>query len=295
MYPSVFLLPVNSGIIQKNTQLISRVVEKNPRELKRFINNYIVAYEIHSSIKIKKVDPTHLLLVQAINTRWNNFYRLLVGSSKELREKLLNEIDIYKEMKSDKRISELESERTEAPLSIEIKRILQDFKLEEELWIFLKTQYDTISQIGDWETYRRAAESVKEILTTEEATASGGDMTLLLNRTFDSFNILNRFKRYFQEEDRASTDGLIKSFDRLIPYLEHYIMPKKSPVPEQQVQKEVRELDLQIRTIARSCQLLADRISEGNDIGQHFKQECIDTLTRLSEDLIQFRREFLNR
>jgi hypothetical protein len=150
------------GTLENNVDLISAAIENNPREIKRFINNYIVAYEIHSSNKDKKIDPIHLLLVQAINVRWNNFYQLLVGSSKESRKEIFDEIKEYKDMQPDKRILQLESDKTEEGFSPENKRILKDFRLEEELWKFLKAIYDVMLQITDWETYRRAAESVKE-------------------------------------------------------------------------------------------------------------------------------------
>jgi hypothetical protein len=103
------------------------------------------------------------LLVQAINVRWNSFYQLLVGSSKEFREELLGEIKKYNGLQPDKHVSQLESDKTDQGFSPEIKRILKDFRLEDELWKFLTGHINTLSQIKDWEIYRRAAESVKEI------------------------------------------------------------------------------------------------------------------------------------
>ena len=137
-------------IIRKNTKLISEVVENNPREVKRFINNCIVASEIHSSNK--KVGPIHFLLVQAINIRWSNFYQVIVGSSKQFRQ----EVKKYVQMQSDKRIAQLESDKTEEGFSPEIKRILRDFKVEDELWKFLMDHIDALLQIKDWGIYRRA-------------------------------------------------------------------------------------------------------------------------------------------
>jgi predicted KAP-like P-loop ATPase len=147
-------------VIRKNAVLISEVVENNPREVKRFINNYIVAYDIYYSNK--KIDPTQLLLVQAINIRWNNFYRLIVRSSKEFRE----EIKKYVEMREDERIAKLESDKTEEGFSAEFRRILGDSKFEPELWNFLRIHYNNMLEIKEWEIYRRAAESVREIPTT---------------------------------------------------------------------------------------------------------------------------------
>jgi len=136
--------------------LISTAIENNPREIKRFINHYIVAYEIHSSNK--NIDPTKLLIVQAINVRWNGLYRLLLRSNK----KFLDEIKIYIEKEPEERASLLESNTVGTDFTPETQRILRNFKLEDELWKFLKTHYDAILQITDWETYRRATESVKE-------------------------------------------------------------------------------------------------------------------------------------
>jgi hypothetical protein len=141
--------------IEKNIDLISTAIENNPREIKRFINNYIVAYEIHSDNK--EIDPTELLLVQAINVRWNKFYKVMVSYNKEF----LLEVKRYMEMQPHERLSKLESDVTEGDWSGEIKTILRDFKSEDELWKFLKAHYDSMSQIKDWEIYRRVTESVK--------------------------------------------------------------------------------------------------------------------------------------
>jgi GTPase SAR1 family protein len=66
--------------------LVSTAVENNPRELKRFINNFIVAFEIFNSVENFKANE--LLLIQAIQLRWNEFYNLLMTTepSKKVRE-----------------------------------------------------------------------------------------------------------------------------------------------------------------------------------------------------------------
>lgn len=46
-------------IIQQNKKLITRGVELNPREVKRFINNFIISYEIYSANnKVRTIDST---------------------------------------------------------------------------------------------------------------------------------------------------------------------------------------------------------------------------------------------
>lgn len=66
-------------ILEKNINLIAKAVEHNPREVKRFINNFIVAHEMYSVDK--NIKSEQLLVVQAIAIRWNNFYRIIINSA----------------------------------------------------------------------------------------------------------------------------------------------------------------------------------------------------------------------
>ncbi len=200
-----------SEILGKNVSLIANAVELSPRELKRFINNFIVAYEIYSiNTEIK---PRELLVVQAIKIRWGTFYRYL-SSNENVRAILKDLLDkqkyermgILDPQKIDKEITQLEEqlkkknerevskeirqagsleyeENTDAlrsqlerlnemrkkarevnySLSEDLKKILVE---NDELWVFLENEKDTLFSIKDWEIYRRAAEAVKEIPTT---------------------------------------------------------------------------------------------------------------------------------
>jgi predicted KAP-like P-loop ATPase len=64
-------------IINENIDLIVTAVEENPRETKRFLNNFIVAYEIYSKSGVKL---NELLILQTLNMRWNEIYKLLINS-----------------------------------------------------------------------------------------------------------------------------------------------------------------------------------------------------------------------
>jgi hypothetical protein len=148
-----------SSIIEENANLIIEAVENNPRELKRFINNFIVAYEIYS--KNAKVEPKDLLVVQAIHVRWSNFYRLMVNSSSDFRR----EISEYTKLSDEIRLSKLESTELDLNYNQDYKMVLQAFAKDFELWNFLKKQWPTIFAIEDWTVYRRAAEATKEFPT----------------------------------------------------------------------------------------------------------------------------------
>jgi hypothetical protein len=160
-------------ILSDNLELVCEIVENNPRELKRFITSYIVASEIHHSFN-EKIIPQELLLLQALNIRWGNFYQILVGCTDEVRKKIFE----YSEMEKEQRLLSL---KTSAELStdnrsieehlgekpdpdfLQAKLLLQHFRLEDELWVFLRKYKDEFSKIQEWEIYRRAAGSEKEV------------------------------------------------------------------------------------------------------------------------------------
>jgi KAP family P-loop domain len=140
-----------SAIIKNNKEVIARGIELNPREVKKFINNFIVANEIYS--KDKSIKPKELLVVQALRVRWINFYRFL--SSKEDFRKIVQEY-IGKQQQ--------ERERTfnyhKGYIAKEYEQVLSDFISKPELWQlwdFLDKEKETILNIKQWGAYRRAA------------------------------------------------------------------------------------------------------------------------------------------
>ena len=54
----------------------------NPRTVKHFINKFIIANEIYLGI-----DPTELLVTQALKERWGTFYKYL-SSYEDFREEV---------------------------------------------------------------------------------------------------------------------------------------------------------------------------------------------------------------
>jgi hypothetical protein len=84
--------------------LISAAVENNPREVKRFLNNFTVAYEIFHTIENFKANE--LLLIQAIQLRWSEFYDLLMTNDPKFRKELskysqMDEETLLKTLASD--------------------------------------------------------------------------------------------------------------------------------------------------------------------------------------------------
>jgi hypothetical protein len=153
------------SIIQdpKQLEIISRAVEYNPREVKRFINNFIVANELYSNNP--EIDTRELLVCQALNVRWNRFYNVLANSDKEFREILGSFVD----NSEDQRSVYLEATEKESPKHYQIIKVLKEFKDDTELWNFLQNNKSTIEGIKNWEAYRRAAKAVKEITESPKA------------------------------------------------------------------------------------------------------------------------------
>lgn len=123
------------NIIDENIELISTAIENNPREIKRFLNNFIVASEIFSPSK--HVVAKELLVIQAIQLRWNKFYDLLIKSDENFRKELsryltMNEEILLKNLESD------EIKKDEESYDLKVRRMLRDFKTDVFLWTFLK-------------------------------------------------------------------------------------------------------------------------------------------------------------
>lgn len=142
-----------SSIIRDNIELIASGVELNPREVKRFINNFIVSYEVYSINTAIK--PNELLAIQTLRIRFSNFYRYF-SSSSEFRALSKTFLDMPERIKSLK----ARQSDTETPLN-EYEIILTE--TDSTIWNILRKEKDTIFGIKNWEIYRRAAELVKDI------------------------------------------------------------------------------------------------------------------------------------
>ena len=144
-----------SKIVNENVDLIAAGVELNPREIKRFINNFIVSYEMYSFYG-KIVDPKELLIVQSLKVRWNNFYRYF-SSDEDFREEIKKYVGVLK----NQRIVIFEEQKKVLPQKH--ADVLRDYVSDTELWNFIQAEQNVIFSIEDWERFRRAIESVRDI------------------------------------------------------------------------------------------------------------------------------------
>jgi hypothetical protein len=175
--------------IGDNIELISTAIENNPREIKRFLNNFIVAFEIFSPSR--KVVAKELLVIQAIQLRWNKFYDLLIKSDDDFRKKLLIEVSKYIKMGEDKRIQILGSDHEKQEnYDLKISKLLRDFKSDTEFWRLLERN-DILDNIKDWTIYRRATEISHEPII-ESGDPHSKILVFLKNKKIDEFNSKRR-------------------------------------------------------------------------------------------------------
>jgi len=143
-----------SKFMVSNKKLISIAVQPNPRDLKRFINNVIVALETYSNLRNKKdgITDDGLLIAEALKARWFHFYLDLI-SNEFFRRELKDALKAPVVMRDY--ISHLKETKKEDAMTDAEKKLLG---ISDDLanFITIEKVKDVILTIGDWEIYRRA-------------------------------------------------------------------------------------------------------------------------------------------
>ena len=170
-------------VVDKNIELISLAIENNPREIKRFLNNFIVGYEIFSGKK--SFEAKELLVIQAIHLRWKRFYNILVKSD----QSFFKVLDKYLKMDKETRFKNLELyEGKKDDDDMKVWKVLHDFKTDSDLWNFLGQNSDTLRNIRDWNMYRNAIDVTVEPTTLYRKTINYEAVKLLQSGRISEFN-----------------------------------------------------------------------------------------------------------
>ncbi|RPJ31224.1 MAG: hypothetical protein EHM25_03765 [Nitrosopumilales archaeon] len=183
-------------VVDKNIELISVAMDNNPREIKRFLNNFFVAHEIFSGKKNfeakelifsgkKNFEAKELLLIQAIHLRWNKFYNILVKSD----DSFFKGLDKYLKMDDETRLKSLdlyEGKKDEGDMRV--WKVLRDFKTDSDLWNFLVQNSDTLRNVRDWNIYRSAIEMAVEPTNIHKKTINYEAVKLLQSGKINEFN-----------------------------------------------------------------------------------------------------------
>jgi uncharacterized protein YjbI with pentapeptide repeats len=204
-------------VVDKNIELISVAIDNNPREIIRFLNNFVVAHEIFSGNKNfeakqlifsgkKNFEAKELLVIQAIHLRWSKFYNVLVKSD----ESFFNGLDKYLKMDEETRFKTLDLyEGKKDEDDMKVWKVLRDFKTDSDLWNFLVQNSDTLRNIQDWTMYRRAIEVAVEPTAIQRKTINYEAVKLLQSGKINEFNDKRsiEFKiLYIREADLRDAD-----------------------------------------------------------------------------------------
>jgi uncharacterized protein YjbI with pentapeptide repeats len=183
-------------LIEKNIDLISIAIDNNPREIKRFLNNFFVAHEIFSGKKNfeakelifsgkKNFEAKELLIIQAIHLRWTKFYNILVKSD----DSFFKELDKYLKMDDETRLKSLDLyEEKKEERDIKVWKVLRDFKTDSGLWNFLIQNSDTLKNVRDWNIYHHAIETSVEPTRTHRKAINYEAIKLLQSGKINEFN-----------------------------------------------------------------------------------------------------------
>ena len=163
----------------QNSVMVARVVDYNPRQLKRFINNVIIAFETFASKKDSpEVQFNEIFLFKILKSEWPEFYtefihnndfreivRWMITKPRDLR-KYFKYIKTFTEEhpteRKSRRISLLHplSARTNGRIADTQIDILSDF--DNDTWIFLDNVKDVLYGIQDWKVVDNVMDVVEE-------------------------------------------------------------------------------------------------------------------------------------
>jgi len=169
-----------TNFLCENSNMIAKIVDYNPRQLKRFINNVIIAFETFTSQKNSpEIKFNEIFLLNILKSEWPDFYNEMI-SSYEFREIVKWMISKPKDLKryfkylntyseeehADKKqqrflLLNKISERTEGKIDERQIEILSDFDFET--WIFFSHCNKVLCGIKDWNVINIVMNVVEEI------------------------------------------------------------------------------------------------------------------------------------
>jgi hypothetical protein len=165
--------------LSQNSAMIAKVVDYNPRQLKRFINNVIIAFETFASKQgSPEIQFNEIFLVKILKSEWPDFYREFVTNKdfrdilrwmvtrpRELRKyfKYLRtpteEFPIEQKNKRQLFLHKL-TERSNGRINATMIDILSDF--DNDTWFFFDNVKDVLFGIQNWKVIDSVMDVVEE-------------------------------------------------------------------------------------------------------------------------------------
>ena len=163
---ALLLKQKNKDILQFfniNKSIISQAANSNPREVKRLLNNFILAKGIYER---DNIDDQTLLVIQALSIRWKWFYDFIIEDPRIAH-------GIGKKIFGDGWVPSKRTPKavkTDNALWTKIQNVLNDLDKDTELVSFLYNHGKVVFDItkAKWSKYRRASEFETEFEETEE-------------------------------------------------------------------------------------------------------------------------------
>ena len=163
-------------IIKGEEELLSFALNPNPREVKRFVNNFIFKFEVlkitNSKVDVSKIKDVkkQFLINMLVDYRWNDIYEILSGDDGQKNDLLdmLNEIisldndsELYLKLLKDWKKSS-ESDSANSNNKIRPIRFIRLFsELDVDLFYFLQKIKDDFPDVN-WSLYDSTQNIVKE-------------------------------------------------------------------------------------------------------------------------------------
>lgn len=168
-----------TNFLSQNSDMIARVVDYNPRQLKRFVNNVIIAFETFTSkANSPEIKFNDIFLVKILKSEWPDFYTEIVRNKDFLEilkwmltkprelKRYFKYLNTYTEEgqaeQKQQRFLLLNklSERTGGRIDSRHIEILSDFDYES--WIFFAHVKDVLFGIKDWKVINTIINVVEE-------------------------------------------------------------------------------------------------------------------------------------
>ncbi len=165
--------------LRQNSAMIAKVVDYNPRQLKRFINNVIVAFETFACKQgSPEIQFNEIFLVKILKSEWPDFYREFVNNKdfreivkwmltrpKDLRKYFKYIKTFSEELPSEQRVKRISflgklSEYTNGRIDSNLIDILADF--DNDTWMFVDNVKSVMFSIGDWKVIDSVMDIVEE-------------------------------------------------------------------------------------------------------------------------------------
>lgn len=184
-------------IIRDYKKDISTIVQENPRELKRFLNNLIITYEsyklLEDTVEKKEIFLQQLLLVQILKSRWKDLYTGISNTS----GKILQTLD--KLPQNDTERADLLKD--DSSISPQLRNLFRKYNTDEKLWEFLEKNYQTLKDMH-WDTFRRVTNFVSEYYEDPNIRA----LSLLKSGDIGKFNNERGESGKFKKLDLSASD-----------------------------------------------------------------------------------------